>query len=68
MFEMCNDGRMSTWKVKAVLSLPTKDLAVQFSCHTVIFQVQSARSIRIIGTLLAMALLSYMFEEEQMNS
>lgn len=68
MFEMCNDERLSTWKVKAVPSLSAKDLTVQFSCQDVIFQVQGARSIRIIGILLATALLSTMLEEAQMNS
>ena len=68
MFEMCSDDRMSTRKVKAVPSLPTKDLTVQFNCQDVIFQVQGAHSIRIIGILLATALLSNMFEEDQTNS
>lgn len=68
MFEMFNGDRMSTWKVKAVPSLSTKVLTVQFSCQDVIFQVQGACSGRIIGILLATALLSNMFEEEQRNS
>ena len=29
VFEMCNDDRMSTWKVKAVPPLPTEGLIVQ---------------------------------------
>lgn len=48
MFEVCNDDRMSTWKIKAMPSLPTKDLIVQFSCQDVIFQGHGARSVSII--------------------
>lgn len=67
MFEMCNNARTSTWAVKAVPNVSTKDLTEQFNRQDVIFQIRGACSIRIIVVLLATALLINMFKEEQMN-
>lgn len=49
--------------------LSTKDLKVQFSCQDVIFQARGACiRVRIVVILLAVAVLSSIFGEEQMNS